>query len=46
MVIAREGLHPVLVVAGALAEDRFIDRGFPDYLAEEVDDLFGARQPA
>ena len=44
-VIAGEGLHPVLVVGGPLPQDLFIGHGLADHLTEEVDDLFGPRQP-
>jgi hypothetical protein len=43
MVIAREGLHPVLVVLGALAERGPLHSRHTDHLTEEVHDLFRAR---
>jgi hypothetical protein len=44
--IAREGVHPVLVVRGALAEDLLADDRYADHVTEEVHHLLGSRQPA
>ena len=45
-VIAGEGFHPGLVVAGALAEDLLADRRHADHVAEKVHHLLGPRQVA
>jgi hypothetical protein len=44
--IVREGLDPVLVVAGAPAQYLFVDRRDADHLAKEMHHLFGPRQAA
>ena len=44
--IAREGLHPVLVVGRALAQDFLADDRNADDQVEEVYHPLGARQPA
>ena len=41
--IASKGVHPVLLVLGALGEDAFIDSRDANNLPEEVNHLFGAR---
>jgi len=45
-VVAREGLHPALIIAGAPREHLLGDRRHPDHLAEEVHHLLRSRQPA
>jgi len=46
VVIAGEGLHPVPVVGGALAQDLLAHHRDADHLAEEVRHLLGPRQRA
>jgi hypothetical protein len=46
LVVAREGLHPALIIAGPLREHLLGDRRHSDHLAEEVHHLLGSRQPA
>src|SRR5207249_6416217 len=43
--VAGEGLHPVLVDAGALRQNLLADRWYSHYLAKEIDHLLGPRQP-
>jgi hypothetical protein len=45
VVVAGEGLDPVLVVVRPMGEDLFGDRRHAYHLAEDVDHLLGARQP-
>ena len=42
VMIAGEGLDPVLVVAGPLAQELLAHHGGAEDLAKEVDDLLGA----
>jgi hypothetical protein len=46
VVIAGEGLDPVLIVGGAPAQDLLVDGVDADHRAEEVDYLLGPRQRA
>jgi hypothetical protein len=44
--VAGVGLHPVLVIAGALAEHFFAHRREAQNLTDETNHLFRPRQPA
>src|SRR6516165_3689911 len=46
VVIAGEGLDPLLVVGGSLAQQLLADHRSADDLSEEVHDLLRARKPA
>jgi hypothetical protein len=46
LVVAGERLHPTLILAGPLAQHRLVHHRNADHVAEEVDHLFRARQPA
>ena len=46
LVIAGERLHPTPILAGPFAQHRLVHHGNPDHVAEKVDHLFRARQPA
>jgi hypothetical protein len=45
-VIAGERLHPTPILASPFAQHRFVHHGNPDHVAEKVDHLFRAPQPA
>jgi hypothetical protein len=45
-VVAGEGFFPVLVIVGSLAEHFLAHHRNPEDLTNEVDHLFGPRQPA
>jgi len=44
LMIARKGLHPLVVIGGALAQDFLADGADPVHLAEEVHNVFQARE--
>src|ERR1019366_659487 len=46
LVNAGERLHPSPILAGSFAQHRLVHHGNPDHVAEKVDYLFRARQPA
>ena len=46
LVIASEGLDPLPIIAGALAEDGFVDYRNAHHVAEKVDHLLGTGQAA
>jgi hypothetical protein len=46
LVVAGERLHPTPILAGPLAQHRLVHHRNADHVAEEVDHLFRARQPA
>jgi hypothetical protein len=45
LMVAGESLHPVLIVVGPAGEHFPGDRRHAYHLTEEIDDLFGTRQP-
>jgi hypothetical protein len=45
LMVAGEGLHPTLIVVGPTREHFLGDRRHAHHLTEEIDDLFGTRQP-
>ena len=46
LVVAGERLDPSPIFAGPFAQHRLVHHRNPDHVAEKVDHLFGARQPA